>query len=600
MKGLSAMLRSYFKERKVLLGTVIGLFVPAIYCFLYLNAIWDPYGKVDRIPAIIINQDAGSQLGGEPLQLGKELSDRLLQDKKLGWQTGTDEAAALEQLKEGRVNVVISIPEQFSSGVAGIVNGSAAAPVPIRYFVNQGESLIVSQLGDRMTEVLQAELNDKVSEKVMTKLIGAIGDGQNGFLTAADGAAKIADGAAKLHDGATTLSGSLDKAQQGSAKLEGGAAAAADGSGKLSSGLERLSSGNEQMAAQLQQGAQGVQQLGDKLGQLTQQPGLPEPTKAALEQLAAQTKQLGASFTQGAQGAGTLAAGSRQAAEQSQQLAAGLKQLQQGLGALTDGLAKGADGSLELAANMAQLQDGVKEMQQKLQDAGNTPNTVKGKEALLNAPIAIDKSYIHPVPNNGTFFTGFFAPLSLWVGAIVFCYLTTMVKWQGWARRSLVPRFVLLALLGVVQAILLDVLLVKGLGLQVDDMKAFVFLTVLTSLTFISIIHFIFAMTGVAGNLIVLILLVFQLGLSGGSYPLAMLSDLNRHLSDWMPLTYAVHGFRVAISGGSAGLLWQQASHVLIFFAVGFGLHVGYGVISIIAGLARKRRQRISANEAAA
>jgi putative membrane protein len=600
MRGLTAMLGSYFKERKVLLGTIVGLFIPAIYCFLYLNAIWDPYGKADRIPAIIINQDQGSQLDGEPLQLGKELTDQLLQDKKLGWQVGTNEAAALERLKDGQVNVVITIPEKFSAGVAGIVQDSAAAPEPIRYYVNQGESLIVSQIGDRLTEALKAELNDKVSQKVMGKLIAAIGEEQNGFLTAADAAAKLADGAAQLKQGSETLAGSLQKARDGSAKLTDGAAKAADGSSRLSAGLEQLSRGNDQAAAQLQQGAQGVQQLADKLGQLAQQPGLPEPTKAALEQLAAQTKQLGASFAQGAQGAGTLAAGSRQAAQQSQQLAEGVKQLQQGLASLADGLAKGAGGSRELAANMAKLQDGVKEMQQKLQDAGNTPNTLKGKEALLTAPISIDKTYIHPVPNNGTFFTGFFAPLSLWVGAIVFCYLTTMVKWQGWARRSLIPRYVLLALLGVVQAVVLDLLLTKGLGLGVDDMKAFVLLTILTSLTFISLIHFIFAMTGVAGNLIVLILLVFQLGLSGGSYPVSMLSDINRHLSDWVPLTYAVNGFRIAISGGSSNLLWHQASHVLIFLAVGLGLHVAYGIASRIVSAARKRRHRAAANQAAA
>lgn len=600
MRGLLEMLGSYFKERKVLLGTIIGLFIPAIYCLLYLNAIWDPYDKVHQVPGIIINRDAAAQLDGDTLELGRELTDQLLKDKKLDWKVETDEKTALEELQEGKAYVVLTIPEQFSSGVAAIVKDSSQPPTPIHYYVNQGESFIVSQIGDRMTEVMKAELNDKISEKVLGKLIGAIGDGQEGFLQAADGAGKLADGSAKLADGAGTLAGSLRDAHDGSAQLAAGAEQAAGGAGKLSAGLEQLSRGNEQAAAQVQQGAQGVAQLGTALAQLAQQQGLPEPTRTALGQLAAQTQQLSAAFAQGAQSMGALAAGGQQAAEQSAALAGGVKKLQQGLAQLTDGLAKGADGSKELSANMAKLQDGMKEMQQKLQSAANTPNTLKGKESLLNDPIAIEKTYIHPVPNNGTFFTGFFAPMSLWVGALIFSFLTTMVKWKGWARRWLLPRYVLLAVMGVLQAFVLDMFLIQVLGLHVDDLSAFIWMTVLTSLTFVALLHFIFAMIGVAGNLVSIILLVLQLGLSGGSYPIAMLSEINQHLSNWMPLTYAVQGFRIAISGGSSDLLWHQVSHVLIFLGAGLGLHVLYGVVSRGISLIRKNKKRAAANEVAA
>lgn len=597
MKGFKEMLGSYFKERKVLLGTIIGLFIPAIYCLLYLNAIWDPYGKVNQIPGIIINHDASAQLDGETLQLGSELTDRLMKDKYLDWKVGTDEAAALAELQDGKAYIVLTIPEQFSSTVAAIVKDSSKPPVPLQYYVNQGGSYIVSQIGDRMTETLKAQLNDKMSEKVLGKLIAALGDGQNGFLQAADGAGQLADGSAKLAGGADKLAGSLREAHDGSAKLAGGAEQAAGGAGKLSAGLEQLSRGNEQAAAQMQQGAQSVAQLEAALQQLAQQQGLPEQTRAALGQLAAQTQQLSAAFTQGAQNMGALAAGGQQAAQQSASLAGGVAKLQQGLTQLTDGLAKGADGSQELSANMAKLQDGIKQMHQKLQSAADTPNTLKGKESLLNAPISIEKTYIHPVPNNGTFFTGFFAPMSLWVGALIFSFLTTMVKWKGWARRWLLPRYVLLALLGVAQALVLDAFLIKGLGLHVEDLGAFIWMTVLTSLTFVALLHFIFAMIGVAGNLVSIILLVLQLGLSGGSYPIAMLSELNRHLSSWMPLTYAVQGFRIAISGGTSAMLWHQVSHVLIFLGVGLGLHVLYGVISRGISLLRKSRKKAAAPE---
>jgi putative membrane protein len=597
MKGLTDMLVSFFKERKVLAGTLVGLFIPAIYCFLYLNAIWDPYGKVDRVPGIILNYDKEAELDGDKLQLGKDLTEQMLKDKKLNWTESTDEAAAMEELKQGKVYVVMKIPETFSADVAALVKDSDKAPAPIQYYVNQGESLIVSQIGDRMTEVLKEQLNDKVSEKVLTKLVAAVSDGQEGFLKAADGAGKLQDGAAKLAEGSGKLTDSLQQARQGSEKLAQGAAKALEGTGKLSGGLGQIKRGNEQAAAQMAQGAQAVGQIGQKLQQLSQAPGLPDATKMALAQLAAQMQQLGAAFDQGSKSMSAMVAGEEQAVQQSQQLVEGVRQLQQGLTALSDGLGKGADGSKEISENLVKLQNSMKEIKDKLAEAGNTPVKLKGKENLLNTPISIEKTYVHPVPNNGTFFTGFFAPLSLWVGAIVFSYLTIMVKWRGWARRSLLPRYALLAVLGVAQALILDLLLIKGLGLRVDNMADFVWMTILTSLTFISIIHFIFAMTGVAGNLIVLILLVFQLGLSGGSYPVAMLSDINRHLSNWLPLTYAVHGFRIAISGGTAELLREQVVHILYFLAIGLGLHVLYGVGSRVKSLLKKNRHKTNASQ---
>jgi putative membrane protein len=356
--------------------------------------------------------------------------------------------------------------------------------------------------------------------------------------------------------------------------------------------LSQIKSGNEQAAQQMEQGAKAVQQIGQSLEQMSAAQSLPEETKQALAALAAQTKELGASLDQGSKNMTAMVRGEEQAYQQSKQLVAGVEQLEQGLQSLSDGLDQGSDGADSIHNHLLKLQDGMKEMNDKLTAAGQVDNTLKGKEKLLSAPVSIDKQAVNPVPNNGTFFTGFFAPLSLWVGALLFSYLTLMVKWQGWGRKSLLPRYLLLAVLGVAQAFILDALLIQVLGLQVDDLSKFIWMTILTSLTFISLVHFIFAMTGVAGNLIVLILLVFQLGLSGGSYPIAMLSQINQHLSSWMPLTYAVQGFRVAISGGSSQVLSEQIVHILYFLAVGLGLHLLYGIGSRTKKKLRRNKAR--------
>jgi putative membrane protein len=598
MKGLRDMLLSFFKERKVLAGTLVGLFIPAIYCFLYLNAIWDPYGKVDQVPGIIINMDKEAEISGQKLNLGLEITDQLLKDHKLDWKSSSDKAQALAEMNEGKNLVIIEIPENFSSSIAALTKDSSQSPEPIRYYANQGQSFIVSQIGDRMTELLREQLNGNVTSKILGKLISAVSDGQAGFMKAADSAKEMQTGAGKLATGTETLTTSLEQATQGAEKLSKGAAQAADGTSKLAGGLGQIKAGNEQAAAQMDQGAQAIGQVGQKLQQLAVSQGLPEETSKALAALAAQTSQLSAAFEQGSKSVSTMVNGEEQAIQQSKQLVQGVQQLQNGLSSLSDGLSKGVNGSKTINSNLVQLESGMKQMADQLNQAGSVENTLKGKENLLATPVAIEKLPVNPVPNNGTFFTGFFAPLSLWVGAIVFSYLTVMVKWQGWGRRSLLPRYFLLALLGIVQAAILDLLLIEVLGLHVDHLSQFIWMTILTSLMFISIVHFIFAMTGVAGNLIVLILLVFQLGLSGGSYPIVMLSEINQHLSPWMPLTYAVQGFRIAISGGSAHVLSEQIVHMVYFLAFGLGLHVIYGATSIMKRKFRKKKfRKIEAGE---
>jgi putative membrane protein len=593
MRGLIDMLSSFFRERKVLAGAIIGLFIPAIYCFFYLNTIWDPYGKTAQVPAVIVNLDTPASLSGESINVGKELTDRLIKDKYFNWRVMGDESQALADMREEKNLIILTIPAGFSQSIADVTkdNTDKVTPKPIRYYANQGESFIVSQMGDRMTAALRESLNDQVSAKIMNKLIDAVGQGTTGFMQGADAMKQISDGANQLADGSKKLADSLGQAEAGAGKLGQGAKEAEIGSAKLSDGILQFTQGSEQISKQLAQSQTAVQGIDSKLKEISATPGLSKETVQALSALSAQTSQLGAAMGQGSQAASSLAAGEKLALDKSKALTTGLGQLDQGLQSLNQGLTQGRQGANSIYTNILKLQSGANTLQTKFNEAGNTSNPLKGKVDVLNAPVNFQKVAINPVPNNGTFFSGFFAPLSLWVGAIVFSFLTVMVKWRGWARRSLLPRYILLAVMGVVQSLVLDWVLIKLLGLQVNDLPLFIWMTILTSLTFISIVHFVFAMTGFAGNVIVLILLVFQLGLSGGSYPVALLSDINQHLSGWVPLTYAVQGFRIAISGGSGSVLQSQIGHLLIFFAAGIGLHLLYGGISWLDSY-KKRNKR--------
>src|ERR1700753_1013815 len=66
------------------LATIIVM--PLLYGAMYLWAFWNPFGKVDKIPAAIVNLDAGSKINGKPLRAGDQVTQALIKSGQLDLQ----------------------------------------------------------------------------------------------------------------------------------------------------------------------------------------------------------------------------------------------------------------------------------------------------------------------------------------------------------------------------------------------------------------------------------------------------------------------------------------------------------------------------------
>ena len=103
------------------LALLFVLLVPLLYSALYLSASWDPYGKVDRLPVAVVNEDRAPSVtdaAGKEQQVtaGQDLVDNLLAEPAFDWQV-TDAAEAAEGLREGRYFMTMTIPSSFSGDV---------------------------------------------------------------------------------------------------------------------------------------------------------------------------------------------------------------------------------------------------------------------------------------------------------------------------------------------------------------------------------------------------------------------------------------------------------------------------------------------------
>ena len=57
---------------------------------------WDPYGKADKLPVAVVNQDQAVFYEGKEMKIGEELTEKLKEDDSLDFRF-TDEKTAGER-----------------------------------------------------------------------------------------------------------------------------------------------------------------------------------------------------------------------------------------------------------------------------------------------------------------------------------------------------------------------------------------------------------------------------------------------------------------------------------------------------------------------
>jgi putative membrane protein len=75
--------------------------VPTLYAGVYLYSSWDPYGRVDKIPVAVVNQDRPVEVNGKTIDAGRQFTDQLRAQRQFDWRF-VDAADATDGLKAGR------------------------------------------------------------------------------------------------------------------------------------------------------------------------------------------------------------------------------------------------------------------------------------------------------------------------------------------------------------------------------------------------------------------------------------------------------------------------------------------------------------------
>jgi putative membrane protein len=63
-----------WRNPKIWLSALAICLVPVLNCVIFTGSLWDPYGRLERMPVALVNLDEGTSVSGSPLNLGKMLS----------------------------------------------------------------------------------------------------------------------------------------------------------------------------------------------------------------------------------------------------------------------------------------------------------------------------------------------------------------------------------------------------------------------------------------------------------------------------------------------------------------------------------------------
>ncbi|MGV3337764.1 YhgE/Pip family protein [Latilactobacillus curvatus] len=282
--------------------------------------------------------------------------------------------------------------------------------------------------------------------------------------------------------------------------------------------------------------------------------------------LNAQVPQLTSGISQLATGSTALNNGLGQLNGQIPTLTSGVDQLAAGTNQLTDNSAKLTDGA-------GQLTDGNKTLASALKSGANEVNSIQltDKTAdMFAAPAELKHSNYSYVPNYGHALAPYVLSLALFVGAIVFnfAYPIRKISMTGQSSTAwFLSKITVGALVAVGMAIIEPALMMVA-GLNVDHPAQFFLMAITFSLASMSIIMFLSMTFDNPGRFLAMVLLMLQLGGSGGTFPMEITNHFYNVIHPFLPMTYSILGLREAITSGLGTGQIVQSFFVLLAFIV--------------------------------
>jgi putative membrane protein len=466
----------------------------------------------------------------------------------------------IKKLADGGQKLAKSVPE-LKAGTAGILTGLQGAQLAVRKEIGPGTQAVAGGIGEvitnsqklgtslsGLTALLEAYIAKHPELTSDTDFLTILGTsrGITGVATNPDNGKKLQE----LQAGANAIAAAFKENNPPQPK------SLADGINQLVAGQTSIDNGVGLLAASAPELAAGTSGVAAGWSDL-----ITNVTK-----LQAGTAQVAEGNQSVHTGWGTMAAGVKKLDSGAGQISSGNATVEKGWGDLTAGVTKLNEGA-------GKLYDGSGELASGLEDGAAETGKIQADEqniGMFASPLELVSNKVHEYEHYRDSTAPYVMTLALFVGILIVSMFIDFNKpedlqvsglsWYG-------AKFMKLASLAVVQAILLSSVVLLFLNMNIANPLGFVFFAIFTSIAFAAIVLF-FASFGNIGRFILFAIVVMQLSTTGANLPIDMLPENLRSLSVYMPFTYSIAGFKSLISLNSFGEAMSNLFILMGYFTV--------------------------------
>ncbi|KOY80892.1 YhgE/Pip domain-containing protein [Lysinibacillus macroides] len=143
------------------MAVIIGglIFLPSLYAWLNIYASMDPYAHTANMKIAIVNEDTGTTVRDETINVGDAVIQQLNTNKSFTWVFETEQKG-MDQLKNGDYFAMIVIPKDFSQKLTSILTDQPTKAY-IDYYVNEKKNPIAPKITSKGASVLTQQVSNE-------------------------------------------------------------------------------------------------------------------------------------------------------------------------------------------------------------------------------------------------------------------------------------------------------------------------------------------------------------------------------------------------------------------------------------------------------
>lgn len=206
---------------------------------------------------------------------------------------------------------------------------------------------------------------------------------------------------------------------------------------------------------------------------------------------------------------------------------------------------------------------------------------------FIACPVQVETDKIYGIENYGSAMAPFYSTLAIWVGAVILvAIMKPNVKHKKELGAPVKPyqeffgRGLLFVLFAVAQALIICLGDLYFLGIQCYHPAKFLFAGVFAAVVYSLFIYSLAYTFGDIGKAMIVVLLVIQIGGSGGTFPIDVTPKFFQAINPYLPYTFVINAMRECVCGTYASDYWldllKLSAYILVALFIGLVLKIPF------------------------